>query len=68
MLVYLGKAHSGEKASGSDISISQRSPELDGRSFKDVYLLNSSTDFPPPSLLLPHCNCVSLGFNAPINK
>lgn len=68
MLVYLGKAHSGEKASGSDTSISQRSLELDGRCFMDVYLLNSSTDFPPPSLPLPHSNCVSLEFDALINK
>lgn len=68
MLVYLGKAHSGEKASSSDNSISQRSPELDGRCFSDVYLLNSSTGFPPPSLVFPRSNYVSPGFNALINN
>lgn len=58
MLVYLGKAHSGEKASSFDISISQRSPELDGHCFLDIYLLNAPTDFPSffphffPSLIM----------------
>lgn len=50
MVVYLGKAHSGEKASSLDNSISQRSLGLDGRCFLDVYLLKSPADLPTPSL------------------